>query len=405
MLVARKIAVLLALVYMGIYAFAVPESVSLNYQVIDNFRVKYVAVNMNDPDVVVTTAVASSFPNSLESWRSFINRLHPDAAINGTYFCPHSCQPVGDVALDGFLLYRGAVGTAFCITPDNHVDMLPGPRQSKSDWHGYKTVLCAGPRLLTDGIVTINARAEGFRDPHVLGSASRSALALRGDGLLLLITIEQNISLYNLANVCKKLGAVQAMNLDGGSSSGLYVHGNTVTSPERSISNIIVVYSTRQRYSSFADRLAPRNIPVLARLLTPRPKPAPQQEPEPVYAGITFPSLATATTTPASPDFKSATSTTMITLVEPTVGAQLRGKIPVTVKIANDPHVSWCSLRINGQFRAMSNTDTLEYLWDSTKDPDGTNTLEVTVWSRDRDMIAHESHDVTIQNKSVVAEK
>jgi exopolysaccharide biosynthesis protein len=39
----------------------------------------------------------------------------------------------------------------------------------------------------------------------------------------------------------KQAGAYQAMNLDGGASSGLYYNGKYLTTPGRQISNAIVV--------------------------------------------------------------------------------------------------------------------------------------------------------------------
>lgn len=39
----------------------------------------------------------------------------------------------------------------------------------------------------------------------------------------------------------KKAGAYQAMNLDGGASSGLYYNGKYLTTPGRKISNALVV--------------------------------------------------------------------------------------------------------------------------------------------------------------------
>jgi exopolysaccharide biosynthesis protein len=39
-----------------------------------------------------------------------------------------------------------------------------------------------------------------------------------------------------------KSGAYQAMNLDGGASSGLYYYGKYITQPGRDISNALLVY-------------------------------------------------------------------------------------------------------------------------------------------------------------------
>ena len=83
----------------------------------------------------------------------------------------------------------------------------------------------------------------------------------------------------------------------------------------------------------------------------------------------------------------------------------MKGTIPVTVQIANDSRIGWCALRINGVLRAMSNLGSLKYTWDSTKDTDGPQTLEVSVWSRDRDLLELESRQVTVHNSARVAAK
>jgi hypothetical protein len=390
----------LACLCIACVAFADAKSVTLHYQIINNFPVKYVAVDMNDPEVRVTTAVAPSFPYGLEGWGSFMSRLRPTAAINGTYFCTRSYQPVGDIATNGALLYRGSVGTALCITPDNHVDLLPGPRQAKSNWAGYSTVLCAGPRLLEDAQLSLHARDEGFRDPRVLGSAPRSAIALRSDGVLLLMTIERNISLPNLAFLCQKLGARQAMALDGGSSSGLYINGYHATRPSRSISNIIAVYATPQQYSSVLDRLVAPRRPILARLLPEAPlvtqvlQMASKVVPEPVF--VIPPARQPAAVPPT-------TVSSMVQFIEPDAKLPVKGIIPVSAKVSQAPQMAWCSLRINGQLRAMSSTTSLEYLWDSTKETDGPHTLEISVWARDQRLITAESRLVLVRNTTQIA--
>ena len=401
------LAVLLAL---ALAAWAGPGSVTLHYQHIIGFPVKYVAVNMKDPDVVVTTAVASRFPRGLESWGSFINRVHPDAAINGTYFCQRTFMPVGDVAVGGNLLFKGVVGTGMCITADNQVAMLPGPRQRKPDWSGFSSVLCAGPRLLTDGQVTVNARAEGFRDPRVLGSATRSAVAYNAtNGLLYLITIEKSISLKNLAYVCKHLGATDAMTLDGGSSSALYAQGRTITRPARGIGTAIVVYSTRERYHLLVDRLVPEGLPVIAGLGKRRPL-MPLFMPENGVGAAPMPMTPPASFNPAEMKIPgtvvppaTTTKNNVVRLAKPDPATTVQGTVPVTIEVMPDARLSWVSLRINDHLRAMGNTWPLVYQWDSTKETDGTYTLEVIAWAEDRTVLERDIRQIRVQNSLEVA--
>jgi hypothetical protein len=374
---------------------AAPESVQLHYQLVNNFPVKYVTVNLNDPDVVVTPVAARSFPTGLEGWGSFLKRLQPDAAINGTYFCLRSYMPVGDVAIDGGLVYRGVVGTALCLTPDNRVMLRPGPHQAKPDWTGFQSVLCAGPRLLTNGQLTINARAEGFRDPRVLGSAPRSAVALRRDRVLILLTIEADISLTNLAYVCQHLDAVEAMALDGGNSSGLYADGRTVTTPGRGLSNILAVYSSRARFREVANQIKPSGLAVLARLL-----PSSQSIVQlPAGAEMPLPSAGTGAAAPTS------ISAPPVRLVKPAADTSLRGTIAIAAEVPPGTAVNWIALRINGHLTAMSNHWPFEYQWDSTRDANGDYTLEVSAWSEEHALLGKDIRKVRIENGTVTAMK
>lgn len=384
---------LLACLFTAMTALAGSDSITLQYQRINGFEVKFVTINMTDPDVVVTTALAQSFPHGLERWENFLGRLQPDVAINGTYFCLRSYMPVGDIAVDGDLVYSGVVGTALCITPDNKVVMRPGPQQMKPEWLGFRTVLCAGPRLLTNGQLSVNARAEGFRDPHVLGSASRSAVAWRPDGLLVFLTISQNISLTNLAYVCQHLGAVDAMALDGGSSSALYAEGRTITRPGRGLSNVLVVYSSQQKYREMAQELAPRGLTRIARLL-------PTVSPYTAVAAAQ-PNIPMA---PMTSPLVTATSG-IIRLAKLDTAQPVRGTVPLTIEVLKNRKVSWTSLRINGVLRAMGNVWPLQYDWDSTKEKNGMHTVEVTAWAADRSLLAREVHQLDVQNDQHIAQR
>jgi hypothetical protein len=93
-----------------------------------------------------------------------------------------------------------------------------------------------GPQLLP----SITAQAEAFFDPATgrdpIGLAqpnARSAIGLTATGDLLLVMAESSpnggVSLQELASWLGELGATQALNLDGGSSSSLYYNNQTIT--------------------------------------------------------------------------------------------------------------------------------------------------------------------------------
>ncbi len=101
--------------------------------------------------------------------------------------------------------------------------------------------LSAGPKLLTQGRVDVDFVRENISDPKLVSSAGqRSFIGYQADGTILIGTVN-NATIYELAAVAAKLGLKEAMNLDGGASSGLYYNGKYLTSPGRNLSNSLVL--------------------------------------------------------------------------------------------------------------------------------------------------------------------
>ena len=129
----------------------------------------------------------------------------------------------------------------------SRTDFSSGYAQAGSPiwWNDMYTTLGAGPRLLKNGMIIANGSAEGFKEDKINTTrAQRSFIGVRGDNVLIMGTVS-NVTLYELAEIAKNMGLVEAMNLDGGASSGLYYKGQYLKKPGRPISNALVV--TRQK--------------------------------------------------------------------------------------------------------------------------------------------------------------
>ncbi len=107
-----------------------------------------------------------------------------------------------------------------------------------------------GPRLLKNGKIEINGQAENFQNDILNGRAPRTAVGLTENNHLLLLTIDGRqsdlsvgMSLEELAQTLKNLGAVEAINLDGGGSARMVIRGFTMSNPseKRLISNGVIV--------------------------------------------------------------------------------------------------------------------------------------------------------------------
>jgi hypothetical protein len=113
--------------------------------------------------------------------------------------------------------------------------------EDRDFWTHAKEAIGCGPRLVIKGSVHVDPAAEEFTHPKILTLAcSRSAVGVTEDGTLLMVTCGA-VTLRDLGMVMKKLGAYEAMNLDGGGSSALWLKGRYLTGPGRDISNALVV--------------------------------------------------------------------------------------------------------------------------------------------------------------------
>ncbi len=225
------------------------RSVAYRVEFVNDFGCHIVQVNLADPNVKVTPILSLRSPGGAESMLSICSREQPAAAITGTFFSKTTLLPIGDIVVDGRLVYFGGMGSALAITPDNRVAFERVPYGRHQDWSPFETVLACGPTLLEAGEVALAPRHERFRDPRVLGRARRSAVGLTPQNKLLLVATREVVSLWELAKIMRDLGCIDAINLDGGSSTGLYYRGSMVIRPARSLVNMLAVYEDVPRES------------------------------------------------------------------------------------------------------------------------------------------------------------
>lgn len=119
-------------------------------------------------------------------------------------------------------------------------------------WGSAIFAVGGGPRLLRDGKIANMAREEKFRSDVTSGRAPRTAIGITGDGRLLLVCVDgrrpksaMGMSLKELSKFMSSIGAKDAMNLDGGGSTTLYLMGRIMNSPsdgsERPVSQALVL--------------------------------------------------------------------------------------------------------------------------------------------------------------------
>ncbi len=99
-----------------------------------------------------------------------------------------------------------------------------------ADFAHYSQILAAGPLLVQNRQVILDAKAEQFSDAFVRETAVRSAIGITKTGTLLIVAVHNQTggggpTLAEIALVTQRLGCVDALNLDGGSSTSLYLGG------------------------------------------------------------------------------------------------------------------------------------------------------------------------------------
>ena len=104
------------------------------------------------------------------------------------------------------------------------------------EWKGVKHIISGGPYLVKDGEVYVDMTAQKLG--AIGGRNPRSAIGYTSDNNLILVAVDGRegssigMTLMELANFMKSLGCVNAMNLDGGGSTVMYVNGQVVNRPQ-----------------------------------------------------------------------------------------------------------------------------------------------------------------------------
>ncbi|OGC12827.1 hypothetical protein A2246_03780 [candidate division WOR-1 bacterium RIFOXYA2_FULL_37_7] len=165
---------------------------------------------------------------------------------------------------DGFIISAGDMYTEFLSSSVKREDkikvvinIIPYSTSIKGN---LLHLIGGGPRLLKSGRIYISKYQEKFRSDIAKGRAARTAAGITDGGKLLFVTVDGKLrkgekeeksassagmSLTELAYFMQSLGAVDALNLDGGGSSTMVVNGkvrnNPVDGNQRKVGNAILI--------------------------------------------------------------------------------------------------------------------------------------------------------------------
>lgn len=170
-------------------------------------------------------------PSELKPTSQFALEHQALVAVNGGFFDMKNGGATDFIQVDNKVINRTRKktdrGNALLLLSKKEIKIKAAADTLYEAEH-YPNVMLSGPLLVASGKpypLTKNA----FNDNR----HPRTAIALTGDGKLLLFVVDgrnkssQGMNLHELSSVLRWLGAKEAMNLDGGGSSTLYIKGAT----------------------------------------------------------------------------------------------------------------------------------------------------------------------------------
>lgn len=120
------------------------------------------------------------------------------------------------------------------------------------DYANAKWAVAGGPTLLSAGRQVVSIGAERFQENFVTTRHPRTGIGITPEGEILFVVVDgrSNLSvgltLPEFASLFRELGCTEAINLDGGGSSTLYVAGSVLNRPsdgaERKVANALLLF-------------------------------------------------------------------------------------------------------------------------------------------------------------------
>jgi hypothetical protein len=141
-------------------------------------------------------------------------------------------------------------------------------------WGDVEQAVSGGPFLVRNGQIAVDGEAQGFPEASFVAKRHpRTAAGVTADGTLLLVTVDGRqerslgMSLPELAALMRRLGAINALNLDGGGSTTMAISGGVVNAPSdgrtRPVANGLLVYAEPGEATEHTDaRIAAASEPI-----------------------------------------------------------------------------------------------------------------------------------------------
>lgn len=255
-------------------------------------RAWYVSIDEKHPDIYTKVFVSDDTSDNRETVSSFARDLGARVVVNGGYFMMNRTPdaPVGLVVSEGKMIShatnsvirdsihyetaRAAIG----FSNEDNIDIswvttrgdtlyswaappLHQPGKAADPLHysdakiwKVRDAMSAGPALIMNGETRITSDEEVFFGTSIPETHPRTAIGYTKKGALILMVVDgrqqesRGVTLDELAILMYELGAVEAINLDGGGSSTLVVDNTLVNRPtggitEREVVSVIATFA------------------------------------------------------------------------------------------------------------------------------------------------------------------
>ena len=253
-------------------------------------RAWYVRIAEKRSDLATRVVLSDDSSDLRETISSFASDLGAAVVVNGGYFDMRArpATHAGLLYIDGKLVApathnvtrdtvsyptaRAAIGffgdgSADIAWVSNRNDSLfawPSPPANRPDqpaacpeagavYWPVRDAIAAGPGLISERRIHITSDEEVFFVSSIPKTHPRTAIGYNTEDELLILVVDgrrpesRGVDLQELAVLMLELGAVEAMNLDGGGSSALVVNGNLINRPtggvvEREVMSAIATF-------------------------------------------------------------------------------------------------------------------------------------------------------------------
>ena len=165
-----------------------------------------------------------------------------------TGFQPAAEGAAVSIPPDGFLVYMDAAftSTEYFRTPVPGTPVTVEYYLHKEDPEGFTldglvSVVSGAPRLVQDGAI-VTELEQGFTEERFTTAVSpRTAIGVNAAGKLILASVP-GATIQQMRNLMLSLGCVDAFNLDGGASCGMYYNGTYLAKPGRELTVTLQVF-------------------------------------------------------------------------------------------------------------------------------------------------------------------